>query len=243
MKNSDSEKDNNTHDNNNPIIFPDAATYSGLNKGCDNYLDDKQFLAFANTVAQFEDDQEKATICMEYTHTYCFTTAQVMKLGVIISDEASRYIFFKTAYEKVYDKDNYLYVKQLLQNDKFIFGINNIYEVPQGEKPHPVSIEEEEIQEKCVLSEEDFTNIKSEVRKESFSTTRLAISKKLIPKYNCISSEQVKYLLGLLSLEADKIELAKFAYAYTLDPQNYTLVRDYFTSQESRDEISKIISN
>ena len=105
---------------NNSIIFPDVTIYSSNNKGCDNYLSQKPFLAFANTVAQFDNDKEKAIICMEYTEKYCFTTSQVMKLGVIIENEASRYVFFKTARDKVYDKDNFHHVKQLLKNEKFI---------------------------------------------------------------------------------------------------------------------------
>jgi len=107
-------------ENSNSIVFPDAKIYTGNNKGCDNYLSEKPFLAFANTVAKFDNDKEKAIICMEYTEKYCFTTSQVMKLGVIIDTEASRYVFFKTAKNKVYDKDNFHHVKQLLTNEKFI---------------------------------------------------------------------------------------------------------------------------
>ncbi|MDA3909993.1 MAG: DUF4476 domain-containing protein [Bacteroidales bacterium] len=113
-------EENQIEANTNSTIFPDAAAYTGKNKGCDNYLSEKPFLAFANTVAQFDNDKEKAIICMEYTEKYCFTTSQVMKLGVIIENEASRYVFFKTAQDKVYDKDNFRYVKQLLTNERFI---------------------------------------------------------------------------------------------------------------------------
>jgi hypothetical protein len=222
------------------IIFPDALNYSGTNKGCDGFLNNKQFTAFANSVAQFEDDEEKATICMEYVYTYCFTTEQVMKLGIIIKDEPYRYVFFKTAYEKVYDKDNFLHVKQLLTNDKFINGINEIYEVPSREKPRPIRIDK--VEEKCTLSDNDFASIKSEIRKESFSTTRLEVAKVLIKTHNCISSTQVKDLLSLFSLEADKVDFAKFTYEYTIDQKNYTIVRDYFTSQASKDTILKIMS-
>ncbi|MEA1874497.1 MAG: DUF4476 domain-containing protein [Bacteroidota bacterium] len=116
--NTDSEKSQ-PEANTNSTVYPDAAAYTGR-KACDNYLSEKPFLAFANTVAQFDNDKEKAIICMEYTEKYCFTTSQVMKLGVIIENEASRYVFFKTAQEKVYDKDNFHHVKQLLTNERFI---------------------------------------------------------------------------------------------------------------------------
>ncbi len=231
---------NETESSKDPVVFPDAHAYMGINKGCDGFLGDKQFMAFANTVAQFDDDEEKAKICMEYVHTYCFTTEQVMKLGVIIDNEVYRYVFFKTAYEKVYDKDNFLHVKQLLTNSKYLIGINEIYEVPSGEKPRPIDIEP--VEEKCELSNEDFSKIKSEIRKESFSTTRLEVAKVLVKQHECISSSQVKSLLPLFSLEADKLDFASFAYKYTLDQKNFNLVRDFFTSQESKDVILKLMS-
>jgi len=113
-------EENQLEEINNSITFPDATAYTGKNKGCDKYLSEKPFLAFANTVAQFDNDKEKAIICMEYTEKYCFTTSQIMKLGIIINNEASRYVFFKTAQEKVYDQDNFHHVKQLLTNEKFM---------------------------------------------------------------------------------------------------------------------------
>ncbi len=235
------ETPSNDTDNKKPhITFPDAHAYTGINKGCNGFLGEKQFLAFANSVAQFEDDEEKAKICMEYVHTYCFTTEQVMKLGIIINQETYRYVFFKTAYEKVYDKDNFLHVKQLLTNNKFITGINEIYEVPQSEKPKTTDKNDKE--NSCILKDNDFQQIKHDIRKESFSTSRLEIAKVLVKQYACISSEQVKSLLSLFSLEADKLDFASFAYKYTLDQKNYTLVRDFFTSQESKDKILKIMS-
>ncbi|MDD2634151.1 MAG: DUF4476 domain-containing protein [Bacteroidales bacterium] len=222
------------------VIFPNAAIYTGINKGCENYLNDKQFVAFANTVAQFEDDEEKAKICMEYVYTYCFTTEQVMKLGAIIKSEPHRYIFFKTAYPKVYDKDNFLHVKQILTTDKFIHGINEIYEVPSSPKPHGVPLEV--VVEKCILNDQDFSKIKSEIRKESFSTAKLEVAKRLVKQYECIGSAQVKDLLPLFSLETDKIDFAKFAYPFTTDPKNYNLVRDYFTSQSGKNAINTIMN-
>lgn len=223
------------------LVFPDPTIYTGINKGCDGYLNDKQFLAFANSVAQFEDDEEKAKICMEYVYTYCFTTEQVMKLGVIMKGEKYRYVFFKTAYEKVYDKDNFLHVKQLLETPTFINGINEIYEVPGTDKPHGVP-EEVESKSTCSVSDSDYSSIKSEIRKEYSSTTRAEVAKRLIKEYKCLSSEQIKGLLSLFSLEEDKLDVAKFAYEYVLDRRNYGIVSGYFTSQASKNAITEYIN-
>ncbi len=224
----------------NGITFPSPNAYIG-NKGCDSYLNDKQFLAFANSLAQFPTDEEKAKICMEYVYTYCFNTAQVMKLSLMMGGENFRYIFLKTAYEKVYDKDNFLYVKQLLMSSKLKSGINEIYIVPGTNKPYAVA-ETEEPAVKCFVSDSDFEKIRSEIRKESFSTTRLEVSKRLVKDYSCLSSSQIKDLLPLFSLEADKLEMAKFSYKYCLDRKNYSVVTGFFTAQASKNEINEYIN-
>jgi len=222
------------------ISFPDPANYTG-NKGCEGYLSDKQFLAFANSLAQFESDEDKAKICMEYVYTYCFNTAQVMKLAMLMEGENYRYVFFKTAYEKVYDMDNFLYVKQLLTISKLKNGINEIYIVPSVEKPYATGTEEEADQ--CFISDEDFNKIKSDIRKESFSTTRMELTKSLLIEYKCFSSNQIRDLLPLFSLESDKLEIAKYSYRYCIDRDNYSVVINFFTSAESRNEVSEYVAN
>lgn len=223
------------------LVFPSALDYKGA-KACDNYLGEKQFLAFANAVAQIEDDQEKVKICMEYSHTYCFTTEQIMKLGIIIKNEAYRFIFFKTAYETVYDRDNFLYVKQLLTEDRFINGINEIYVVPAQKKPNPGNFESN-TERACVLNDKDFDNIKSAIRSKYSSSEKLDLAKVKITEAKCISAAQIKEILSLLFMENDKIEFAKYAYNYCSDKQNYSIVRNFFTSQESRNEIDEFLKN
>ncbi|HNQ68199.1 MAG TPA: DUF4476 domain-containing protein [Bacteroidales bacterium] len=222
------------------ISFPDPLNYKG-NKGCDGYLSDKQFLAFANSLAQFESDEDKAKICMEYVYTYCFNTAQVMKLAMLMEGENYRYVFFKTAYEKVYDRDNFLYVKQLLTSSKLINGINEIYVVPGVEKPYATGTEESI--NKCLVSDSDYEKVKTEIRKESFSTTRSESAKVFIKQYECFTAKQIYGLLPLFSLEADKLEIAKYSYRYCIDRNNYSVVRDFFTSADSKNEVSEYIKN
>lgn len=222
------------------FVFPDASNYNG-NKGCDGFLADKPFQAFANSVAQFKSDDERAKICMEYVYTYCFTTSQVMKLANLIEGENYRYVFLKTAYEKVYDRDNYLHVKQLLTSPKLILGINEIYVVPKTEKPYAVGIDRP--LEQCVVSTADYETLRTDIKKEMSSTTRVAAAKRLIPLYECLSAQQIEGTLTLFSLESDKLEIAKFAYKYCSDRKNYSVVSGYFTSQSSKSEINEYINN
>ncbi len=221
----------------NSIIYPSVIGYQGL-KACESCLKDTQFTAFKNALSQFETDEEKTKICMEYVYTYCFSTAQIMQLGELIKTESMRYVFFKTAYEKTYDMDNFLHVKQLLINQNYINGINEIYIVPKTEKPYA-----EAIPAPCILSNTDYEKIKSEIRKETSSSQKIIVAKHLIPQYECISSQQTKDMLNLFSFENDKLEFAKFTYKYCNDKKNYSVVVSFFTSQASKNELNEYVRN
>ncbi|HOZ30234.1 MAG TPA: DUF4476 domain-containing protein, partial [Bacteroidales bacterium] len=95
----------------------------------------------------------------------------------------------------------------------------------------------------CIVNSTVFDEIKAAIRKESFSTTRVEIAKSLIQKYECFTTMQIKDLLPLFSLETDKLEIAKYSYAYCKDKENYDTVKNFFTSGESRDQISNYIKN
>lgn len=221
----------------NSIVYPKAEGYTG-SKGCESCLNEQQFLAFKNALSRYETDEEKTKICMEYVYTYCFSTAQVMQLAELIKNEKMRFVFLKTAYEKVYDRDNYLHVKQLLITQSYIHEINSIYQVPKPEKPYAVGIPAP-----CTLSDNDYEKIKSDVRKEMSSTQKLEKAKNLIPQYECISAQQVKSMLNLFSLENDKLDFAKFAYKYCNDKDNYSVVSSFFTSINSRNSLNEYIKS
>lgn len=215
------------------IIFPDASIYKGK-KGCDSYLNDNQFKAFANTLAKFETDEEKTKICMEYAYKYCFTTSQVMQLSVLLVGENFKYIFFKTAYDKVYDQENYMNVIQLLKSEKLIQEIKDLANSMKGDSMS-VSLKD------CLVSKEDYEKIKLGIRNESNSTNKLDVAKNMVKKYKCLNSQQIAGILPLFSFEADKIDLAKYAYEFTVDKDNYIIVINYFTSYELKENLKEYI--
>ena len=58
---------------------------------------------------------------------------------------------------------------------------------------------------------------------------------------NGISSKQVLQLLDLVTFESSKLQLAKFAYKFVDDPENYFLVNDGFTFSSSIRELNDFI--
>ena len=73
-----------------------------------------------------------------------------------------------------------------------------------------------------------------------FDNDRLAIAKRHI-RNNNVSSRDVARMMRAMSFESNKLELAKFAYAFTIDPQNYEVVYDALSFSSSRRTLDQFL--
>jgi hypothetical protein len=87
-----------------------------------------------------------------------------------------------------------------------------------------------------------FEELKDLVAHESFDDTRLAICKEYIRTHQ-INSNQTKQLIGLMTFESNRVELAKFSYRYVSDPDYFYTVYNAFTFDSSVNELINWINH
>ena len=83
-----------------------------------------------------------------------------------------------------------------------------------------------------VMNHQAFAMLKNTIASTSFDSSRLKIAEQAIASSN-VTSAQVYELMGLLSFESNRLKLAQFAYAYTVDKQNYFMVNRAFSFNSS----------
>lgn len=88
------------------------------------------------------------------------------------------------------------------------------------------------------MCQADFQALLHTIDSKSFESTKLDIAKQALST-QYVTSDQVKVLLGLFWFDSSKLDLAKYAYTHTLDPQRYFVVNDAFTFESS---ISSLIN-
>ncbi len=93
---------------------------------------------------------------------------------------------------------------------------------------------------KVGMSSSDFNTAKESINGKSFEDSKLTMSKQILDN-NCVTSAQVKEIMGLFSFENNKLDLAKYAYGRTVDKNNYYMVNDAFTFESSIAELDKHI--
>jgi hypothetical protein len=90
------------------------------------------------------------------------------------------------------------------------------------------------------MSVRDFDQFKESLRREWLESTRLSIAKMSIDR-NSFSSQQVKEVVLLFTLENNKLDIAKYSYRNTTDKRNYSLVSDALFLSSSREELSRFV--
>ena len=92
------------------------------------------------------------------------------------------------------------------------------------------------------MSNSDFEQLVSKVKSQWFSSGKWNTAKDAV-QANYFSTFQVRQLLQLFNSDNDKLEMAKLAYAHTVDPKNYSGLYDVFSFESSRDELERYIQN
>ena len=99
------------------------------------------------------------------TNTYCISCAQLMKFASLLNSETNRLSLFKSAYPHVFDLDNYKSTLQLLKNPLFKNDLQKFISANSGNNSGSGSNTE------CSVSDNEFTGIKVQIKKQSFSNT------------------------------------------------------------------------
>ena len=213
------------------IQYPDYRRYFGK-IGCKNIIDEHQFIVLAQNVFKEKQQNRKLAVANQCLYSQCFLTTQAMKMASLLQSEEHRLAFLKKAYSKVYDPDNYKYAHQLFNQPRYkqeIQGLLGGNVVVVDEKPP------------CQVNASEFTDIKNRINKENFNNTKINLAKQIISSKKCFTTGQVTQLVKLFRYSDSQMVIAKFAYDYTTDKNNYYKVGDAFSFTTDKDELMRYI--
>ena len=80
------------------------------------------------------------------------------------------------------------------------------------------------------------------INKQSFEDTRLKTAKQVIT-VNCLNVDQIIEIANTFSFEDTKLNFAKFAYDYCIEPRNYFKLNGIFTFSSNVDELSDYVQS
>lgn len=92
------------------------------------------------------------------------------------------------------------------------------------------------------MTSTNFQSALESIKSKSFEDTKITTIKQII-KANCITVSQLSQIIKLLTFEESKVQVAKFAYDYVSDTNNYFQINDLFTYSSSVDELNEYLKS
>jgi hypothetical protein len=90
------------------------------------------------------------------------------------------------------------------------------------------------------MNDREFTQVLQAISKEWLETNKMKSATQIVTT-NSLNSAQVKQVVLLFNFESNKLELAKQAYANTVDKSNYYMINDVFSFNGSKEELARYI--
>jgi hypothetical protein len=92
------------------------------------------------------------------------------------------------------------------------------------------------------LSASEYNSAKARMDSEVFTSKKAAIAKEIV-RGNCLDALQVKDLVSSLLMSMDQLDLAKYAYDYVANPNDYSVVEGALRMMMDRDELRRYIAS
>lgn len=92
------------------------------------------------------------------------------------------------------------------------------------------------------VSADRIKDMANTIENQSFSDDKVRVSKQII-RTNCITLDQLLQLLEQFDFDGGKLEIAKFAYDYVYDLENYYKVYNVFSFSSSGKELDEYIQS
>jgi len=213
-------------------------------------------------IRMYRSETERMRELIRLSEVTAFSTEQVIHVcNTTLSNETARLDFSKHAYDNCFDKENYFDVCDVFTRFSkaialyhYISRRNTEYtSLPNHDNHNHNQWNNPDVNNNnwnnnntgwnaCAVSDSELESIKQSVSKESFAATKMQIAKDAVKAKKCFKALQIKELISLFTFESDKLALAKFAYDFCIDKDNYFTVNDGFEFSTSKEELSKFIN-
>lgn len=88
----------------------------------------------------------------------------------------------------------------------------------------------------------DFDSAIATIKKQSFEETKLKTAKQIITA-NCLNVNQISQICQSFSFEDSKLDFAKFAYQFCVEPKNYFKLNSIFSFSSSVDDLTDYVQS
>ncbi|KAF0204740.1 MAG: hypothetical protein FD170_165 [Bacteroidetes bacterium] len=215
------------------LDYPAFENYRGPSN-CNYPIREDDFIRLAGQVSANHAEPNRLVLLTQMAQNNCLSVAQAMKLSSMLQSEPNRLTFFRTAISTIYDLGNLQFGAQMFAHIPNKAAYNEMISRPTP-APQPIGPVQ------CFVSDEEFSQITNSIKKESFNSTKVTLTKQILRSKQCFTVNQVKEITRLFSFDDSRLEIAKYAWDYTIDRDNYYQVADVFSFSSSKENLMKFL--
>lgn len=184
---------------------------------------------------------------MQFFEPFCLSSAQIYQVCRILGQDAYRIDFAYVSHPKVLDPQNFYDVYDSFELFSSAFRLHdltignmNIQMVPLPQptpNPEPVPVPVPV----CEVTAQEMAEIRQLVKDATYKDSMEKQAKMMIRSKQCFRADQIVSLLQVFSYDDSKLQVAKYAYDYCIDPQNYFRVVNAFSFKSYKDDLTQFI--
>lgn len=217
--------------NNKPVFF---FNYNDSSKTCSVELDDKDIKIGISLINGANDVQNKYKFIEYSVDRNCYTVERISQILNLLDIELDKLKLAKRAYPHLTDKDNASKLKSVFKF-KSVSEDFDLFLKEFANAQHQISLNCKES-----ISEAQLQDVIARIKKGAYEPDRLDIAKQQVID-NCYTAAQIEKLIQLFSHDREKMELAKSAYAVTIDKDNYKKLVDNFQFSENKKDFLQFL--
>lgn len=230
--------DNSVYGNLYQVIKNKPVFYENFDKktaDCKTELSEKDIEYAVKLINNSRSENDKPRTLEKIINANCFKTYQVKQLLELLIIDVDRLSYAKLAYPHLSDKEN---AGSLLSIFK--------YQTMKESYSNFIRDQENIILQKKLNCTEPVSNSKleeliSKIKNSGYEFEQLITAKKLMVNI-CLSSSQVKTMIGLFTHDRERLEFAENAYNILTDKENSRELINEFQFTETKTEFLKYIS-
>ena len=163
--------------------------------------------------------------------------AQAEQLINLVSSESNRLELAKSSYDNIVDQSNFSQLYDVLSStssrNELDLYVKNYQATPGTTTSYP----------RTAMSNSSFDAIYNNVRNTFGLGAKMSELTKVFDNQSYyFTVMQAKQLIGLVSSESNRLQLAKSSYDNITDPENFTMIYDLLSSQSSKNELSTYVN-
>lgn len=191
-----------------------------------------------HTLSVERDDSQKLRHAKDLAGRHRLSSQQVKQIASKLPDDTAKLEFATAAFPRVVDPENFYEVYDAFTSFSKVMRLHDrIQEFKQRPLP-PVQLPPQP------LDDEAFKRILQSIRDASFDHTRTDLARQIFgsSRKNFLSS-QIKQIVAAFDFDPARLEIAKYAFDFTLDKENYFLVNEAFSFESNKQALSRYIQS